>query len=775
MYPELFISYSRSDKYKILSIVRQLADLGASIWLDESDIYGASFWSAEIVDAIENCKVILLFLSHNATQSINVTKELHLGLEKSKYILPILLESIVIPRTMKYALAGIQSIDAFDRKDESIPVIALALNHLGINIRTYSNIKDTQFNNQLQSALTRLQLPPFVYSRDKVVDNISSKIISGQLPVTLIQGLSGSGKTTLACEVLKRIEKHFVLLFAYNFFGPHAHEATYFIEELNQSLQILKRSVSKQLLESLTPERALESLLIQISDVPSLFVLDNLDETDLIWQKNVIRTFSTLPKLKVLITVTSRPEGIEQTHLITITPLSKFEALEFIEKSQLLPNKISANDILNQLPVSIYSNPRFLVTLLAQLNDFSLEMLLTQGIDDIAEQTTNVIYKVLDLLSDKESDFLILMAVISEQDIQKSFDILRINIPKNIFKTLKLLITRSLLVHVNKGYAVPDMVLYVLGSNHRKKILSVAKEVTNCWCTAIQFASNQAQSLQEIANLGAAIAYALYRWRIWDQLNQLAHESNLEILNMAGIWKEYSAILSLSIKAAVAQCDINKRVLLSCRLARKHYQLDNYEGARQLIEECKLLVSENDLSILHATIQSHQIYLFDQNQYPARVLRALHKSRTIYKKLKNDSGMRTIERLIGQLYLRCKNHRNARNAYLKALKYFTANDITKEKIEIELDLALCDLETGYIKDAEQQLLVAIEHCNAIGYQAGLPRAFLILSKTLDSLARYEEALNAANQAIYYGVRLNKNVYLTALLMKSKLQLLINNR
>lgn len=226
MYPELFISYSRSDKYKVLSIVRQLADLGASIWLDESEIYGASFWSAEIVDAIENCKVILLFLSHNSIQSINVTKELHLGLEKSKYILPILLESVVIPRTMKYALADIQTINTLDRQDESIPIIALALSRLGINIKTNSNIQVVQLSSQLQSALTRLQLPPFIYSRDKVIDNISSKIISGPLPVTLIQGLSGSGKTTLACEVIKRIEKHFVLLFAYNFSGPHAHEIT---------------------------------------------------------------------------------------------------------------------------------------------------------------------------------------------------------------------------------------------------------------------------------------------------------------------------------------------------------------------------------------------------------------------------------------------------------------------------------------------------------------------------------------------------------------------
>lgn len=534
----------------------------------------------------------------------------------------------------------------------------------------------------------------------------------------------------------------------------------------------MNRSISKQQLESLIPQRALESLLTQISDVPSLFVLDNLDETDLIWQKNVIRTLSTLPKLKILITGISRPEGFEQTHLITIPPFSKSEALEFIEKSQLLPKKLTANDILIQLPVSIYSNPRFLITLLAQLNDFSLEMLLTQGIDDIAEQTTSVIHKVLDLLSDEETNFLILVAVISEQDIQNSFDTLKINIPENIFKILKLLITRSLIVNVNKGYAVPDIVLYTLGSSHREKILFIAKEVTNYWCTAIQFPSNQAQRLQEIANLGATISHALYRWQIWDLLNQLADESNLEILNMAGMWKEYSVILNLSIKAAVAQSDINKRVLLSCRLARKYYQLNNYEGARQLIEECKLLISDNDLPILHATVQSHQIYLFDQSLFPARVLNELHKSLTIYKKLNNDSGMRTIERLIGQLHLRCKNHKNARNAYLKALKYFTANEITKEKIEIELDLALCDLETGHIKDAEQQLLVTIEHCNAINYQAGLPRAFLILSKTLDSLARFEEALNAAHQAIDYGVRLNKSVYLTALLMKSKLQLLI---
>ena len=62
----------------------------------------------EIVNAIDNSKVFILFASAKAFLSKNVTKELALASESDKHILPIFIEDAEIPAAMKYQLAGIQ-------------------------------------------------------------------------------------------------------------------------------------------------------------------------------------------------------------------------------------------------------------------------------------------------------------------------------------------------------------------------------------------------------------------------------------------------------------------------------------------------------------------------------------------------------------------------------------------------------------------------------------------------------------------------------------------
>lgn len=108
MTPEVFISYSREDSEEIFPIVERLRGYGLNIWIDQEGIHGAKLWSQEIVNAIEDSKVFILFASVTAFASKNVTKELALASESDKHILPVFLEDAEIPAAMKYQLAGIQ-------------------------------------------------------------------------------------------------------------------------------------------------------------------------------------------------------------------------------------------------------------------------------------------------------------------------------------------------------------------------------------------------------------------------------------------------------------------------------------------------------------------------------------------------------------------------------------------------------------------------------------------------------------------------------------------
>ena len=106
--PEIFISYSREDQEHVFPVVNKLREQGLDIWIDQEGIHGAKLWSQEIVNAIENSKVFILFASTKAFVSKNVTKELALASESDKHILPVFIEDAEIPAAMKYQLAVIQ-------------------------------------------------------------------------------------------------------------------------------------------------------------------------------------------------------------------------------------------------------------------------------------------------------------------------------------------------------------------------------------------------------------------------------------------------------------------------------------------------------------------------------------------------------------------------------------------------------------------------------------------------------------------------------------------
>ena len=79
--------------------------------MDTRTIVGGVLWQEELVEAIEGSRLVVLALSPNAVQSENIRKELDLADSSGKPIIPIMIEKVEIPASIKYQLAGIQPID----------------------------------------------------------------------------------------------------------------------------------------------------------------------------------------------------------------------------------------------------------------------------------------------------------------------------------------------------------------------------------------------------------------------------------------------------------------------------------------------------------------------------------------------------------------------------------------------------------------------------------------------------------------------------------------
>jgi TolB-like protein/Flp pilus assembly protein TadD len=130
---DVFISYSREDKERVLDLVAKLRTAGVSVWIDQSGIDGAALWGEAIVSALESAKVLLLMVTESAGRSHNVAKEVMLTSERKGHILPVLLEETSIPASLRYPLAGIQHIEYFrGDEDDNLRSVLRSLQALGV-------------------------------------------------------------------------------------------------------------------------------------------------------------------------------------------------------------------------------------------------------------------------------------------------------------------------------------------------------------------------------------------------------------------------------------------------------------------------------------------------------------------------------------------------------------------------------------------------------------------------------------------------------------------
>lgn len=134
MSAEVFVSYARVNRERVVQLVERMRSAGVGVWIDEGGIHGASLWGQEIVDAIETSKVMVLMLSDASIISDNVVKELSIASEDKKPILPVYLHQTEIPKSMRYQLAGIHHIEYFEgNEDAAFRSMCVALSRLGVS------------------------------------------------------------------------------------------------------------------------------------------------------------------------------------------------------------------------------------------------------------------------------------------------------------------------------------------------------------------------------------------------------------------------------------------------------------------------------------------------------------------------------------------------------------------------------------------------------------------------------------------------------------------
>jgi non-specific serine/threonine protein kinase len=217
--PYVFLSYASADRERALRLADLLEAQGIAVWIDRKSIAGGTSWSAEIVRGIRGCAVLAVACTPAAVSSPNVQQEIQLAWETRRPILPLLLQPIELPDSVRYALAGRQWIEVFDRPDGDWLGSALrALATLGLPARPATALPpETQFPAMagiVADPLPRHNLPlpstSFVGRQRETAElrQLLQEPASAARLVTLT-GTGGCGKTRLALHVASGLGDYF--------------------------------------------------------------------------------------------------------------------------------------------------------------------------------------------------------------------------------------------------------------------------------------------------------------------------------------------------------------------------------------------------------------------------------------------------------------------------------------------------------------------------------------------------------------------------------------
>ena len=109
---DVFISHAGSDKAIADAVCAALEAAKLRCWIAPRDILPGADWSAAIVDALGNCRLLVLVFSANANQSQQIRNEIVQAVNCGLPILPFRIEATVPSKSLAYFMGGVHWLDA---------------------------------------------------------------------------------------------------------------------------------------------------------------------------------------------------------------------------------------------------------------------------------------------------------------------------------------------------------------------------------------------------------------------------------------------------------------------------------------------------------------------------------------------------------------------------------------------------------------------------------------------------------------------------------------
>jgi len=109
---DVFISHSAKDKATADAVCAMLESEGIRCWIAPRDVLASREYGEAIIDAIEECRIMVLVFTANANASPQIRREIERAVNHGVAILPLRMEDVLPGKSLEYFIGNVHWLDA---------------------------------------------------------------------------------------------------------------------------------------------------------------------------------------------------------------------------------------------------------------------------------------------------------------------------------------------------------------------------------------------------------------------------------------------------------------------------------------------------------------------------------------------------------------------------------------------------------------------------------------------------------------------------------------
>jgi TIR domain-containing protein len=111
---DVFISHSAKDKVTADAVCAVLEGEGIRCWIAPRDVLPSMEWGEAIIEAIEECRLMVLVFTANANESPQIRREVERAVNRGVAILPVRIEDVLPGKGLEYFIGNVHWLDALN-------------------------------------------------------------------------------------------------------------------------------------------------------------------------------------------------------------------------------------------------------------------------------------------------------------------------------------------------------------------------------------------------------------------------------------------------------------------------------------------------------------------------------------------------------------------------------------------------------------------------------------------------------------------------------------